>query len=198
MSGYEGTFADKPALIMGKHMTVEKRPDEPEQKFDPEEEKPPEPPIAPERLAAIKWVAIGKARGSKVQLETGAMDKPMAVLSACVDNLIASWGIDPVKDKNLQKRAKPLTSPGKWLRSGDYPPDMLRARQPAIIQVRLNVDASGKVTACHIQETTKPKEFDDAVCRGLTKRAEFSPAIDADGKPAASYWRNTIRFALSG
>lgn len=194
--GYEGTFADKPALVFGRHMSVEKRPDEPDYKFGETDEKPPEPPIPTERLAAVKWVMIGKTNGKKVRLETGAMDKPFAVLSACVDNLIASWGIDPVKDKNLLKRAKPLVSPAKWISPDDYPPNMLRSAQAAIVQVRLNVDAEGKTTACHIQETTKPKEFDDAVCRGLMKHARFSPAIDADGKPTATYWRNSVQFMI--
>lgn len=198
VSGQKGTFSEKPALIFGSHISVENRPEEPKYKFGEMEDRPPTTPISPQRLAAIKWVAIGKENGKRVQLETGAMEKPFAALSACVDNLVTSWGIDPVKDKNLVKRPQPLSDPGQWIRSGDYPSGMVFARQPALVQVRLNVDAGGKVTACHIQETTKPKEFDQAVCGSLTKRASFSPAIDAEGKPAASYWQRTIKFIMPG
>jgi len=73
---------------------------------------------------------------------------------------------------------------------------MLYAGQSAIVEFRMIVSDDGSPASCHIQSTTRPKEFDKAVCGSLMKRARFKPALDADGKPLASYYRNTVRFAI--
>jgi hypothetical protein len=73
---------------------------------------------------------------------------------------------------------------------------MLSAGQPAIVEFRLSVSADGVPTSCHIQLTTRPKEFDAAVCDSLMRRARFTPALDAEGKPLISYYLNTVKFAL--
>lgn len=73
---------------------------------------------------------------------------------------------------------------------------MLMQGQPAIVEFRLSVGADGAPLSCHIQSTTRPKEFDEAVCGSLMKRARFSPALDAEAKPMTSYYRNTVRFQI--
>jgi hypothetical protein len=153
-------------------------------------------PVGPAREAAIRNLTVNKPLRQALILETGSMRKPLEALGKCVDNLMTIWGIDVEKHKSLTQRVKPLTSPGKWVVSQDYPAKMLSAGQPAIVEFRLSVGADGKPVSCHIQLTTRPKEFDAAVCGSLMKRARFKPALDADGKPLASYYRNTVRFAL--
>jgi hypothetical protein len=151
-------------------------------------------PVSAEREAAIRYLSVGKPLRRAVILETGSLRAPMAALNKCIDNLVTHWGVDVEKHKNLTARVKPLVNPGKW--SIDYPAKMLQAGQPAIVEFRLSVGTDGKPTTCHIQSTTRPKEFDAAVCGWIMKRARFSPALDAEGKPLASYYRNTVRFAL--
>jgi len=129
-------------------------------------------------------------------LEIGSMRGPLAALDTCIDNLLVSWGVDVEKHKTLSKQAKPLQSPGKWIVSSDYPSNMLSAGQPALVNFRLNIGLDGAPTACHIQATTRPKEFDDAVCKSVMRRARFSPAFDAQGQPLASYYQNNVYFSL--
>jgi outer membrane biosynthesis protein TonB len=74
----------------------------------------------------------------------------------------------------------------------------LNAGQGAIVNFRLLVDAAGSVTGCFIQQTTRLKEFDDAVCKSISRRAKFDPALDKDGKPILSYYNNTVRFMPYG
>jgi TonB family protein len=64
------------------------------------------------------------------------------------------------------------------------------------VHFRLSVDARGKVSDCHIQRSTRPEGFDEAVCEVLMHRARFKPALDAEGKPMASYYINTVRFII--
>ena len=82
------------------------------------------------------------------------------------------------------------------MKSRDYPLPMLLSGKRAIVQFRLNVDPAGKPTACHIQQSTRPKAFDDAVCKAIMRNAEFEPALDAGGSPIASYWLNTVVFHM--
>lgn len=195
----EGTFATEPAIIFPAHMKVVKSPEEKEEAEEADDTKwsdAPPPPIEEARLAAIKEVVIGKTASRQIRLQTGAMAKPFAAFSACVDNLVASWGVDPQKDKALKQRVRPAESPGRWITTNDYPMAMLTRGQPAVVQFRMNVDATGKATDCYIQETTRPKDFDKAVCGSLMKRAHFTPALDAEGNAVPSYWRCTVRFAL--
>ena len=154
------------------------------------------PPFSNERLQAITYLSISKSGETPVILNLGPMDKSMAALSTCIDDLLSYWGIDVEKHKNLTREVRHRGSPGSWVNQHDYPKEMLSESQPALVQFRLNVSETGKPTACHIQKTTRPEEFDDAVCKSLMKRARFSPALDKDGQPIASFWINTVVFQL--
>ena len=154
------------------------------------------PVVTPEKLAAISYVSFKKKQGEPLILQSGALEKPLAALSACVDNLVQSWGFDPVKDKQNQTRPVPASNAAQWLGPDDYPTEMLAQGQPALIQFRLNVDAQGKVTGCFIQATTRPKEFDDAVCNAMMRRARFKPALDSNGIPVASFWMRSVVFQI--
>ena len=157
----------------------------------------PEPIIfGPEREAAVTYILIGKPLRQPVRLETGPMHKPLAALNTCIVNLLTSWGVDVEKHKTLSKIVTPIGSPGNWIKSDDYPTEALLSGGQAIVQMRLSVDEMGKPTACHIQQTTRGKGFDDAVCGALMRRAKFNPALDADGKPVASYWRRSVVFVI--
>lgn len=153
-------------------------------------------PISDARLKAIKYLTIGKPLRRTVTLETGSMFKAFGAMETCINNLLTKWGIDVERHKELSRYAKPKQSPGRWIVSSDYPLDMLAAGQPAIVEFRLSVGADGTPTACHIQSTTRPKEFDNAVCKSVMRRARFDPALDAGGQPLASYYRNRVRFQI--
>lgn len=193
-----GNVGDKPALVFASRARV--APASPAEQLAIKERDKDEwielAPVGAEREAAIKYLSVGKPLRRAVVMETGSMHAPLKALNKCIDNLVTHWGIDVERHKTLMTHAKPVGNPGKWVVSFDYPLKMLVQGQPSIVEFRLSVGADGVPTACHIQMTTRPKEFDAAVCGSLMKRARFTPAIDADGKPLASYYRNTVRFAL--
>jgi hypothetical protein len=153
-------------------------------------------PISEDRQKAVRYLTVGKPLRKSVTLETGSMRAPLAALDTCIDNLLTSWGVDVEKHKTLSKQAEPLQSPYKWVVSSDYPTNMLSAGQPALVNFRLNIGPDGVPTECHIQATTRPKEFDDAVCKSVMRRARFSPALDAKGQPMPSYYQNVVRFQI--
>jgi TonB family protein len=153
-------------------------------------------PIGQAREAAAAWLELGKGLRSDLVLETGPMDKPLAALRECSWDTVKSWGLDVQQQKTLSRHLQPKRDSRTWLSPADYPLAMVRGGQQGIVNYRLLVDAAGKPTACHIQTSTRPKDFDEAVCRAIMKRAKFEPALDAQGKPVPSFWRQTVRFRL--
>lgn len=153
-------------------------------------------PLGQAREAAATWLEITRGLRGGLVLETGRMDKPLAALRKCAWDTVGHWGLDVEQQKRLSRKLaeKPKSRP--WLHASDYPPKMIQGGYQGIVHFRLIVDATGTPTSCHIQQSTRPREFDDAVCRGVMKRARFEPALDASGKPVPSYWVQTVHFRM--
>ena len=118
----------------------------------------------------------------------------MAEMRRCVDDLVKSWGYDPVQQATALRSVSSITPVRKWFESEDFPMDALLAHRSGVVQFRLDVDAEGKVLGCHILARTDPDAFADLTCRTLTKRAKLQPALDAQGKPMRSYFISKITW----
>ena len=145
--------------------------------------------------AGFSYLTIDRSIGGDLQLDTGEMDKPMAALRACTDDLVRSWGLDPGVQSTLQRRAAPKGNPGNWFRPEDFPNAF--TGDSAVVRFRVVIDASGAITECAIPSATKGEEFERATCEVLRKRGRFEPALDASGKSVASYYTNTVSW-ISG
>lgn len=199
ISAQVGEMGDEPALLfLGSHrvapMTDQEKAAAKEAnrengRFEPA-------PLGPDREAAAIWLELTKAARRDLVLDTGPMDKPLAALRKCSWDTIKSWGLDVEQQKTLTRKVHPKRSPATWFDSSDYPTEMLRGGYEGVVNFRLLVDAAGKPSSCKIQTSTRPKEFDDAVCKAVMKRAEFEPAIDVQGKSVPSYWIATVNFKL--
>lgn len=152
----------------------------------------------PQAEAAFTQLLIDRKGNSDFVLQLGPMDKPMAALRTCTDNLVKGWGLDPAVQSTLQRRASPVESPAEWLRSGDYPTTMLSAGKSAVVRFRLIVDELGGVTGCAIPSATKGEVFEKVTCEVLKKRARFTPALDAQGRAVASYYVNSVTWLMAG
>jgi len=125
--------------------------------------------------------------------EIGPMAAPLKAMRTCVDDLVKSWGVDPQRMATMTRLADPLNSPRNWLSIEDYPDEMWHEHKGGIVPVRLVVDEYGVAQDCVVMiEPRGP--FEEAVCKGISKRARFKPALDADGKPMRSYWTRVVNF----
>ena len=154
-------------------------------------------PIGPQREKAASWLALNKIMKFDLVLDTGPMHAAMEALRHCTWDLVGSWGLDVEQQKALSRKTY-AKSVARWFDADDYPKKMVRSESEGIVNFRLMVSASGRPESCHIQVSTRPKEFDDVVCKIMMRRARFEPALDAEGRPVRSYYQNTIVFRLMG
>lgn len=152
--------------------------------------------IAPATEASITWLEVVTGKRT-TRLDLGPMDKPMEAMRRCTEELMTHWGIDVAAHRDLTRPAMPATNPGTWLTPSDYPRDLLAEGKQGMVQVRLSVGPDGRPTQCHIQQSTRPVGFEEAVCKGLMRKSRFEPALGAQGQPIASYWRTAVKFDAS-
>lgn len=157
----------------------------------------PSSPISEDDQAAATSLLIGRPLRNPLRLKTGSMKAVFAAMSKCTDELLDHWGIDVARHRERSRSVMPVSNPAKWMKSSDYPSEMLGKGQPGIVRFRLSVGADGKPTACHIQRSTNAKGFDNVVCNGLMRRARFEPALDKEGQPLASYYVNAVQFQVN-
>lgn len=154
-------------------------------------------PIGSAREQAATWLELGKVLPFDLVLETGPMDRPLEALRQCSWDTVKSWGLSIDEQKGRTRYATPTASPQTWLKTSDYPAAMLNQGYEGIVNFRLIVDANGMPVSYRVQSSTRPQEFDDIVCRQVMKYARFKPALDAQGKPIKSYFRQSVRFRLA-
>lgn len=86
----------------------------------------------------------------------------------------------------------PTLANGPVITHRDYPDASLAANETGIVSTSILVDANGKPRSCQVTETSLYPRLDRATCALLLKRARFTPAQDADGRPVAGeYFRST-------
>lgn len=154
------------------------------------------PSLSPQQEAAVSGVTV-KIEGKRAfRLEFGSLARPMEQLRACQNDLVKSWGYDPLVQASLERPVRPAGSPTQWLRDSDYPPGAIDAGQNGVVQYRLDVDADGKISGCHVLARTSPDVFADTTCRIVTRRAKLEPALAADGRPVPSFLVHRVRWKV--
>ena len=83
-----------------------------------------------------------------------------------------------------------------WITAADYPPQARRQGAEGAVAVRLDVDATGKVTACQVTEPSGQATLDQPTCDLMIRRGHFAPAVDGAGKPVASTFASRVRWKL--
>jgi TonB family protein len=76
---------------------------------------------------------------------------------------------------------------GSYFSSADYPSSSVENREQGTVRFWIEVSAQGRVTDCHIVQSSGSAALDTATCRVMRERARYTPARDANGRPVASY-----------
>ncbi len=135
-------------------------------------------------------------QGSKlVRFDTGPLGEAFEVLNTCTQDMVRDWGLDV--DQHLTATRAP-----QWLNQQSvvtrlqrsYPSGALNRGQQAIIRLRVIVDEAGKVEQCKTDAATD-NPLESPACREM-ERAEFAPALDANGQPFRSYYASSIIYQI--
>jgi TonB family protein len=85
-----------------------------------------------------------------------------------------------------------------WVSPDDYPQEALRRGEQGIVTTLLRIDATGRVRACAVTETSGSAALDAVSCEILKRRARFRPATDAAGHPIEVDYRSQQAWSIGG
>lgn len=150
------------------------------------------------REKAIQGLELSAGLLHPVIIMTGEMHLPMEALRTCMDELLTHWGIDAVAQRTLSRRAE-ARDQQQWAKiiQDNYPGKMLVNFVSGIVRVRVMVGPDGRPTSCHIQVPSQDLSFEKTACAGLMKASRFNPALDAGGKPIASYYVTSVFYKVN-
>jgi protein TonB len=103
--------------------------------------------------------------------------------------------VDPPKP-NLGRGVQPGAGRAGWVTSDDYPAQSLREGATGVVAISVAIGADGRVQGCEVTKSSGNTQLDEATCRLYARRARFTAALDADGKPAVSHFADRIRWQL--
>ncbi len=151
--------------------------------------------IGPERERAIASLALSKGLRQPLQLQIGSMEAPLNAMRTCVSDLIRTLNLDAAGLSQIVEGPKPKNQEqlARFIQER-YPARMAQNGDGGTVAVQLTVNDQGKATTCQIAASDRPAVFDDYVCFGLLRMAEFEPAIGPDGKPRFSFWRTRVTY----
>jgi hypothetical protein len=147
-----------------------------------------------EFVPRIRTMTLDFELGSAISLRLGAMDRPMAAMAQCLDDLIGSWGFDVAAHDAIQQQARPKPETVKHVQKY-FPPRMLATGISAMVPVRLKIDEKGEASNCVVQLAEVAEDFKLAVCERIARM--FDPAIGPDGNPVASLYFTNVRYIVN-
>lgn len=152
--------------------------------------------IPAERFAGNETLHLVQGDWAVLSLKVPNLVPALNALNQCADNLVEFWGLDLDQHRTMQ-RGPVWKNSRKIIRKfiADYPSDALRSGEQGVVRFLLIVDDKGEVTECRQSDATELEKLDSPACK-LMKKAEFDPALDANGKPMRSYFSNKVRYVL--
>jgi len=147
------------------------------------------------RATQVESIAILPRHHRALELKSGTMGEAMKMMNQCTRDELAGWGIDPKIDDKIAVPARPIGMLN-WIGPDDYPMEAVMRGLESSFQFRVNVDASGRVTDCHIATSVQAPEINDRICEKIKARARFKPAELADGTKVPDYFSNTMVFQV--
>ena len=96
----------------------------------------------------------------------------------------------------MARPAKLKIISGYWISINDYPSAALSEKRQGKVGYSVQIDPSGRVVSCKVTETSGHGDLDATTCALVRKRAVFDPALNDQGNPIPSEWRNSVTWRL--
>jgi protein TonB len=78
----------------------------------------------------------------------------------------------------------------------DYPSAALREGREGTASYTIVVNESGRAESCKITKSSGWADLDEATCAVVMRRARFTPATDAQGKPTKGEYSNRVAWRI--
>lgn len=108
---------------------------------------------------------------------------------------VAGFGLDPVQE-SWPRGAIPDDAFKRIDPAAHYPAAALTAREEGVVHMELNIDSTGQVAGCKVNESSLSATLDEAACALMRSQGKFLPALDSDGKPAKGIVAATFQWSL--
>ncbi|WP_183929139.1 TonB family protein [Sphingomonas sp. BK345] len=131
----------------------------------------------------------------RVNLHTGSMSAIVQAVERCQRDVLASYGVDPERNKNVTVPAL-LQDYVNLLAPWNYPPEAKKQRAEGRVAALVHVSAGGRVETCAPVETSGNKALDQGTCVLLVRMGRYTPARDALGVSIASDQVVAVRWTL--
>jgi len=151
--------------------------------------------IGPQREQAITDVTLAIGLRRPIRMHLGSMRAPLEAMRTCVADLVNSLKLNEEGLAEIVKapRPKDVQKLARYIQE-TYPARMLRNDESGTVTVRLTVNPKGLPTSCQIAKSDRPAVFDDYVCFGMLRTAEFEPAIGPDGEARYGVYTTRVTY----
>lgn len=132
---------------------------------------------------------------SDLKIDPGPL--PIGSLGGDTGPIIAPLPPRPTPSASFTPRAaRPLTTPGRWVSTTDYPTNALRRGEQGVTVFAVTVGPDGRVRDCTVTRSSGSAELDAATCAKVSQRARFDPASNEHGDMIAGRYTNAIHWQI--
>ncbi len=143
-------------------------------------------------LTAIDEIEFSAPVMGTLVFPTRTLVSAMAEMRKCAEDMVRDWGFDPAEQAALSRQPEPASPPRDWLTFGDLGRRKPFAGQLDSVLFRIDVGKDGAPFGCHVARSYGNPALAERSCALLLQRARFNPALDASGKPVASFWLSRV------
>lgn len=146
---------------------------------------------APQRLQ------VDGAFSIPIVLDTGDLQPVMEAMSSCMNDLLATWGVDSEDMHSGTRPARPVDQ-ARWMRRvmENYPREALRSNDEARLHINLLVGPDGTAEQCSATNRVGYEQFEESACAAFLEHARFEPALDAQGNPTHGFWYTGVNYTI--
>jgi TonB family protein len=143
------------------------------------------------RIIAVEGAAVTAA------FAVSDLERVVGGLDNCLMQLRERWNIGDQYSSHLATEAAPAGgSLSGILSANDYPRTALYRDQQGTVTMTLLIDVDGTVPDCGVDETSGVPFLDMTSCYFITRRARFKPALDRNGRPVRSNFKQSVVWRI--
>ncbi len=149
-------------------------------------------------LASSTRLTLALDRRRRVVVSSTGFARGLAALEQCQALLRKQLGIDAAEQARVATPAHANGSPSLWFSYRDYPDEAVHGGTQGVSRLLLTIGVDGRIGRCVTFGSSGNAAMDKTACRKFVERGRYTPALDAAGKPVASFEETSVHWRLGG